>query len=145
VEFQLIEVMKTEMPLIQFDSIVNLIQMKLMKVIDNMKNMMIQEFQHSVEFQSIEVVKTEMPLIRFDSIVNLIQMKLMKVIDNHKNMMIQEFQYHDKFQYLATMKSSESSGDQQNQQGNRLSSQIFHDLPQLTHECNWCHKMLNLR
>jgi hypothetical protein len=33
-EFQLIEVMKVKMHKIQFESIVNLIQMKLMKVID---------------------------------------------------------------------------------------------------------------
>jgi hypothetical protein len=32
VEFQLIEVMKMKMQMIQFESIVNLIQMKLMKV-----------------------------------------------------------------------------------------------------------------
>jgi hypothetical protein len=40
-----------KMHMIQFDSIVNLIQMKLMKVIDIYENMMIQEFQHFVEFQ----------------------------------------------------------------------------------------------
>jgi GTPase SAR1 family protein len=45
-EFQLIEVMKIKMQMIQFDSIVNLIQMKLMKVSHKIRNMMIQEFQY---------------------------------------------------------------------------------------------------
>jgi hypothetical protein len=57
-----------KMQMIQFESIVNLIQAKLMKVIDKMRNMMIQEFQHFGEFQLIEVM---MPLIQFDSIVDL--------------------------------------------------------------------------
>jgi hypothetical protein len=42
------------MQMIQFVSILNLIQMKLMKVICMMKNMMKKEFQHFVESQLIE-------------------------------------------------------------------------------------------
>jgi hypothetical protein len=71
VEFQSIEVMKIKIQMIQFDSIVNLIQMKLMKVIYIHKNMMIQEFQHVVEFQLSQVMKMKMQMIQFESIVNL--------------------------------------------------------------------------
>jgi hypothetical protein len=39
----------------------------------NMKNMMIQEFQHCMEFQLIEGMKMKMQMIQFVSIVNLIQ------------------------------------------------------------------------
>jgi hypothetical protein len=70
---------------------VNLIQMKLMKVIDNDKNMMIQEFQHFLEFQLIEVMKLKMHLIQFESIVNLTQIKFTKVIYNMRNTMILDF------------------------------------------------------
>jgi hypothetical protein len=89
--------MMMKMQMIRFESIVNLIQMKLMKVIYNMRNMMIQEFQHFVELKLMEVMNIKMLLIQFESIVNLIQMKLMKVIYNVRNMMIQEFQYPKKF------------------------------------------------
>jgi hypothetical protein len=51
VEFQLIEVMILQMHQIQFVSIVNLIQIELMKMIDSKKNMMIQEFQNCRESQ----------------------------------------------------------------------------------------------
>jgi hypothetical protein len=61
VEFHLIEGMMMKMLPIQFDSIVNWIQMKLMKVIHIEKNMMIQEFQHFGEFQLIERMKMKMP------------------------------------------------------------------------------------
>jgi hypothetical protein len=80
VELKLIEVMIFEMHLIQFDSIVNLTQMKLMKVMHTMRNMMIQEFQHFAEFQLIEVMIFEMHLIQLDSIVNAIQMRLSEVV-----------------------------------------------------------------
>jgi hypothetical protein len=40
-----------------------LIQMKLIKVIYNMRNMMIQEFQHFVEFQFIQAMKMKMQMI----------------------------------------------------------------------------------
>jgi hypothetical protein len=83
--------MKMKKHLIQYDSIVNFIQNKLMKVIDNMRNMMMQEFQYFGEFQLIQL------MIQFDSIVNFIRMKLMKVIYNDKNMMIQEFQHSMEF------------------------------------------------
>jgi hypothetical protein len=49
VESQLIEVKKMKMQMIQFVSISNLIQMKLMEVIYRMKNMLNKEFQHFVE------------------------------------------------------------------------------------------------
>jgi hypothetical protein len=45
---------KVKMQMIQFDSIVNLIQMKWMKVISNMRNMMTQEFQHFVDFDGLK-------------------------------------------------------------------------------------------
>jgi hypothetical protein len=51
VEFEWIEVVKMNMPLIQFESIVNLIQTKSMKVIYSLRKMITQEFHHSVEFQ----------------------------------------------------------------------------------------------
>jgi hypothetical protein len=88
--------MKIQM--IQFVSIGNLTQMKLMKVNSNMKNMMNKPFQHSVESKLIEVMNMKMQIIQFDSIVNLIQMKLMKVmkvmkvIYNLGNRMNNEFQ-----------------------------------------------------
>jgi hypothetical protein len=49
VEFQLIEEMNMKMLSIQFEAIVNWIQMKLTTVICLMKNMMIQEFQYDSE------------------------------------------------------------------------------------------------
>jgi hypothetical protein len=45
----LIEVTKMKMQTIQFVSIVNPIQMKLMKVIYNLKSSAIQEFEHFLE------------------------------------------------------------------------------------------------
>jgi hypothetical protein len=53
VELKLIEVMIRKMFLTQFESIVNLIQMILMKVMYNLRNMMIKEFQHFVELKLI--------------------------------------------------------------------------------------------
>jgi hypothetical protein len=91
-ESELIEGMMMKMLLSQFEAIVNLIQMKSMKAIYTLKNMMIQEFQHFMEFQLIEAMKKKKQMIQFESIVNLIQMKLMKVIYNFGNMMIREFQ-----------------------------------------------------
>jgi hypothetical protein len=76
VEFQLIEEMKMKMHEIQFESIVNLIQMKLMKVICKMKSMMIKEFQHFVEFQLIEEMMMKMQMIQLDSIMIVIQTRL---------------------------------------------------------------------
>jgi hypothetical protein len=74
VEFQSIEVMKMKMLPIEFKSIVNLIQMKSMKLTCILQNMMIQEFQHSVEFQAIEVMKRKMLPIQFESIAFVIRM-----------------------------------------------------------------------
>jgi hypothetical protein len=55
-ESQLIEVMIVKMPPIQFTGIVNLIQMKWMKVMNTRESMMSQEFQHCLESQLIEVM-----------------------------------------------------------------------------------------
>jgi hypothetical protein len=71
-----------KMHLIQFVSIVNWIQMKSMKAIHKMKNILNQEFEQLKESKLIEVMKMKMHLIQFVSIVNWIQMKLMKVIHN---------------------------------------------------------------
>jgi hypothetical protein len=54
---------------IQGVSIMNLIQIKRLKVIDNLKNMTIQGFQHGVESELIEVMKMKMLSIQFASIV----------------------------------------------------------------------------
>jgi hypothetical protein len=93
VESQLIEVRMTKMHLIQFASILNLIQMKLMKVSHRLQNMMNKEFRHFVESQLIKVRMMKMQMIQFVSRLNLIQMKLMKVSDILKNMMNKEFQH----------------------------------------------------
>jgi hypothetical protein len=55
-ESQSIEVMILKMHSIQFGLIVNLIQMKSMKVIYNMKNMMNQEFEHCAQSQLIQAI-----------------------------------------------------------------------------------------
>jgi hypothetical protein len=70
----LIQVMILKMQMIQFVSIVNLIQIKWMKVSNNRKNSSIQEFEQSKESQLIEVMILKMQMIQFVSIVNLIQM-----------------------------------------------------------------------
>jgi hypothetical protein len=57
VEFQLIQVMNMKMLLLQFESIVNLIQMKLMKVIHNLRNSLIQEFQYPMKFEDLIMMK----------------------------------------------------------------------------------------
>jgi hypothetical protein len=72
-----------KMQKIQFESIVNLIQMKLMKVIHTHKNMMIQESQHFEEFQLIEVMKMKMQKSRFRSIANLTQTRLTGLYGKH--------------------------------------------------------------
>jgi hypothetical protein len=82
-ESQLSEVMNMKMHLIQFGVIVNVIQMKWMKVIDTTKSMMNQEFQHCAESQLIEVTNMKIHLIQFDSIVNLNQRKLSEMYCSH--------------------------------------------------------------
>jgi hypothetical protein len=57
VEFRLIQVMKMKMQMIQFGSIVNLIQMEMMKVIHKMRSMMIQEFQYPMKFEYLMIMK----------------------------------------------------------------------------------------
>jgi hypothetical protein len=59
-ESRLIEVMNMKMHTIQFVLILNLIQMKWMKVIYTLKNMMSQGFQHWMESQLIEVMILKM-------------------------------------------------------------------------------------
>jgi hypothetical protein len=73
VESHFIEMVKTKMQRIQFVSIANLIQMKLMKVIYTLKSMMSQEVQHCVESQLIEGMKMKLHNIQFVLIVNLIE------------------------------------------------------------------------
>jgi hypothetical protein len=108
VESQLTEVRMMKMQMIQFLSNLNLIQMKLMKVIHRMKNMMNKEFQHFVESQLIEVRNMmKMQMIQFVSILNLIQMKLMKLIYNMKMIMKSEFQFFEEFQSLMKLKNYE--------------------------------------
>jgi hypothetical protein len=77
---------------IQLSSIVRDEQMKLMKVIHNIKNILNQESEQLKESQLIEVTNMKMHLIQFVSIVNWIQMKLMKMICNLKNILNQEFE-----------------------------------------------------
>jgi hypothetical protein len=72
--------MNMKMQMIQNVSIVNLIQMKWMKVIYKNKNMTNKEFQHFVESKLIEVMNMKMQMIQFGSIINFIQIKLTKVI-----------------------------------------------------------------
>jgi retron-type reverse transcriptase len=64
-----------------------------MKVIDILRNILIQEFQHSLESRLIHVMSHKMLPIQFVLNVNLIQMKVMKVIRKMKNISIQEFQH----------------------------------------------------
>jgi hypothetical protein len=59
--------------MIQYEAIVNLIQMKLMKVTDDLRNTMIQEVQHFVIFHLIEVMKMTMQVIRFELTEKVIQ------------------------------------------------------------------------
>jgi serine/threonine protein kinase len=93
VESELIEVMNFQMQMIQFVSLVDLIQRIWMKIIHNLKNMMNKQFQNSVESRWIEVMNMKMQMIQFVSIVNLIQMKWMKIIYTMENMTNQEFQH----------------------------------------------------
>jgi hypothetical protein len=86
----LIEVIKMKMHLIQFVSIVNLIQMKLMKMIYNRKNIPNQEIEQSKESQLIEVMNMKMLLIQFALIVFLIQMKWREIDRNHGKIYISE-------------------------------------------------------
>jgi hypothetical protein len=68
------------MQMIHFVSIPNLIQMKLMKARDIMKNLMNKEFQHFVQSQLIEVRIMKMQMIQFVTSLNLIQKKASKMI-----------------------------------------------------------------
>jgi hypothetical protein len=65
VESTLIEVNNMKMHMSQFMSIANSIQMKVMKVISNLKNMIIKEFQHCVESKSIEAMMRKMQMIQY--------------------------------------------------------------------------------
>jgi RNA polymerase-binding transcription factor DksA len=85
--------MMMNMEMIQFVSIVTVIQMQLMKVNNKMKKIENKEFRHCVESKSIEVMMTKMRMIQSVSIMNLIQMKLKKVIRNLKNIMNRGFQH----------------------------------------------------
>jgi hypothetical protein len=72
---------------------VKAIQMKLMKMIDTLKNTPIQELQHCSESKLIQVMKMKMPVIQFVFIVKVIQTKLMKMMYSMQNNSIQEFQH----------------------------------------------------
>jgi hypothetical protein len=99
---------------------VNLIQMWLMKVSNNVKNILIQEFQHFLESKSIEVMNMKMLPIQFVSSVNLIQMRLMKVIHKMRNNVIQEFQHSVKSQLQIIAKNFESIYDGEHQSESRF-------------------------
>jgi hypothetical protein len=64
-ESRLIEVMILKMHTIQFELIGNLIQMKWMKVIHTIENMMNQEFQHCAESRLIEAMILKMHTTQF--------------------------------------------------------------------------------
>jgi hypothetical protein len=64
------------MQMIQFVSTMMVIQMKSMKVIRNMKNILIQEFQLEMESKLIEVSMMKMQTIQFVSMTMGIQMRL---------------------------------------------------------------------
>jgi hypothetical protein len=81
----LIVVINLKMLMIHFVSIVNLIQMKLMKVIYKMKSISNKESQHGMESKLIEIMNMKMQMIQPVSTVNLIQMKAMKSIHKMKN------------------------------------------------------------
>jgi hypothetical protein len=78
-ELPLIEVMDRKMEMIQFVPIVNLIQMKVMKL-NNVKKISNKEFQHWMESQLIKWKNIELQMIQFVSIILLIQMK----VTNHE-------------------------------------------------------------
>jgi hypothetical protein len=91
-EFQSIKVIEINSISIQFESIVNWLQMRSTRMVDTRKYIVVEEFQYSGKFQSIEVMKMKMISIHFESIVNLIQITSMKVTSNRKIMMIQQRQ-----------------------------------------------------
>jgi hypothetical protein len=69
---------------IQFALIVNLIQMKSMKVNDTPKNIMNQEFQHCSESQLSEVMNVKMHAILFTLNLNSTQRKLNEISWSHR-------------------------------------------------------------
>jgi hypothetical protein len=71
---------------VEFLSIVDLIQLTLMKAIYSVKNMMNRNFERCMETKLIEVMNMKMQMIQFVSIANLIQMKLMRVMHNVTDM-----------------------------------------------------------
>jgi hypothetical protein len=117
-EWRLIEVMK--MFSIYFVSVLNLIQIKLLKVMDKIRNNLIQEFQHCMESELIEGMMMKMLLIQFVSNVNLIQMWLMKEVYSVINSLIQESQYCCRSQIPMISKYFESICDGEHQSENRF-------------------------
>jgi hypothetical protein len=79
-ESQSIQVSNMKMQKIQFVSMMMVIQMKLTKVIGNLKNTMSQEFQLNRESKLIQVSNVKMHSIQFVSMIMVIQIKLMKAI-----------------------------------------------------------------
>jgi hypothetical protein len=66
--------------------------MKLMKVICNLRNMMIREFQHFVEFQLIEVTTIQTQMIQFDLIPRIIQMRMIELFCILQNVVMLTFE-----------------------------------------------------
>jgi hypothetical protein len=91
-ELTVIQVSNGKIQTIQFVSTTTVKQMKVMKVICSLKNILIQELQRDMESRLIEGSTMKMHRTQFVSMRTVIQMKLMKVTYKTKNMMIREFQ-----------------------------------------------------
>jgi hypothetical protein len=79
-ESKLIQDPNLKMHLIQFVSMMMMIQMILMKVGCRHENMTIQKFQLDRELKLIQAMNMQMPPIQFVSMMTAIQTKVMKVI-----------------------------------------------------------------
>jgi hypothetical protein len=82
--------MDVKMQTIQFGSIVNVIQMKLTKVIDSLKNTPNKGFQHSVQSKLIKVMTLERQMTQFVSIGNFFQLKLCNLGADFRNAVVAE-------------------------------------------------------
>jgi hypothetical protein len=71
--------MKMNMQMIEFVTIVNVIQMKLMKVSYNIENSSIPEFQQNLESILIEMMMMKIPQMRLHVNESSLQMKSMKL------------------------------------------------------------------
>jgi hypothetical protein len=76
--------------------IMTLIPMKLMGVLHNLQNAMIQKFEHWMQPQSTELMSLIMLRIQFFSIENVVRVRWTKVMPSTKNMTIQQVpQYYE--------------------------------------------------